>query len=109
MKRRTEAESIKIFKNAVRAGQPDLFAVSVPVSHSAVGLAIQLPSDCLCGSASAAVCRGTGLYPGELKCPKCGKHRGWVSCETFRFLSGTVDRFGNPTEPVLVRAGTDGQ
>jgi len=109
MKRRTEAEAVRIFKDAVRAGQPDLFAVSVPVSHSAVGLAVQLPSQCQCGSANAALCTGTGLYPGKLKCPKCGKHRGWVSHKTFRFLASTVDHFGKPTEPVLVRAGADEQ
>jgi hypothetical protein len=109
MKSRTERQAQKIFQEAVRGGQPDLFAVLALMSRSAIGLEVELPSTCQCGAHTAAVCSGTEPYPGELKCSKCGRHRGWVSDKTFRFLSGTIDRFGKPTEPVIVRASANGQ
>ena len=41
-----------------------------------------------------------GPHHARLECRGCGCHRGWLSGGTFRFLSGVIDNFGRPTEPI---------
>jgi hypothetical protein len=82
--------------------QLDLFAPTPRTS--AAGLDTMLPRACKCGAPYATVCPGKGAHSGEFRCPKCGRHRGWISRETSDFISGVVDRFGRPTEPLVVRA-----
>jgi hypothetical protein len=109
----SKTKNSKFLREAVHAAQLNLFATArtsdAPMSASSVGLEVKLPTKCKCGAPSAAICSGTETHPGELRCPKCGKHRGWMSHETFGFLSSVIDRFGSPTEPVIVRAGTNGK
>jgi hypothetical protein len=83
--------------------QIDFFAAAAAPSISPMGLEVKLPRTCKCGAPHATICSGKGPHCGELRCAKCGSHRGWVSRETFDFIAQVVDRFGPPTEPITVR------
>jgi hypothetical protein len=68
-----------------------------------LGMPAQLPDPCRCGSMLAAIEAGVGLHCAGLRCA-CGRHRGWVSGASHKFLTETVKRFGRPTKPVQIRA-----
>jgi hypothetical protein len=77
-------------------------AVTTP-SSSPVGLDVILPGQCHdCGSDTAIIGSSAGPHSARLKCCGCGRHRGWLSASTFRFLSDVIDNFGRPTEPITV-------
>jgi len=67
-----------------------------------LGLAVELPNLCHCGSILAAIEAGVGPHRAGLRCA-CGRHRGWVSTAAHKFLTETVKRFGRPTEPIGIR------
>jgi hypothetical protein len=46
---------------------------------------------------------GSGPHRSSLHCARCGRHCGWLSCESAKFLSDIITHFGRPTEPVRVR------
>jgi hypothetical protein len=55
-----------------------------------------LPDRCLCTSATAVVSTGDGAYCAELKCLSCGRHRGWLSEPTVRWIESVAAKFGAP-------------
>ena len=81
--------------------QPDLFGSTVG-STSLTGLEMVLPRACRCGATLATIGSSAGPHHASLKCG-CGAHRGWVSYETHQFLTGIIDTFGRPDQPVTVR------
>jgi len=46
---------------------------------------------------------GKGPHAGELLCSGCGRHRGWLSKETAKWIAAVVSKFGAPTAPMIVR------
>jgi hypothetical protein len=44
-----------------------------------------------------------GPHAGELICAGCGRHRGWLSTTTARWIERVATRFGAPATPVVVR------
>jgi hypothetical protein len=67
-----------------------------------LGLPVQLPDLCRCGSMLATIEVGCGPHRAGLRCA-CGRHRGWVSGVCHKFLTETVKRFGRPTESIRIR------
>ena len=68
------------------------------------GLLVQMPTACRCRNELAVVGPGKAMHAAALLCCGCGKHRGWVSHETHRFLTETVNKFGRPTAPIILRS-----
>ena len=46
-----------------------------------------------------------GPHAASLICATCGVHCGWLSHVTHKFLTETINRFGRPTEPIVIRGG----
>jgi hypothetical protein len=61
-----------------------------------------------CGSNIATIHIGRGPHAAELKCSDCGVHRGWLPQEAHTFIQKTAERFGVPTEPIILRDTTVG-
>jgi hypothetical protein len=49
------------------------------------------------------IAAGKGPHAGELNCADCGRHRGWLSKSTARWIKHVATRFGAPATPILVR------
>jgi hypothetical protein len=87
------------------SAQSDLFVTSP--STSPIGLTVALERrPCLCGAVTVTIGSSVGPHYAVLKCPACNRHRGWLSAETFHFLCDVIDRFGRPTEPIVVRTNS---
>src|SRR5262245_7695190 len=68
-----------------------------------IGLAIVMPTPCpRCNGVAATIGTGRGPHSASLMC-SCGRHLGWMSAQTFDFITEIVRRFGRPTEPIQVR------
>jgi hypothetical protein len=82
--------------------QLSMFGTVTTPSSSPIGLDVILPRQCDCGSDAAIVGSSAGPHHARLECRGCGRHRGWLSAGTFRFLSDVIDNFGRPTEAITV-------
>jgi hypothetical protein len=51
----------------------------------------------------ATVDHGRGVHCAGLRCSRCGRHRGWLPRQGFEFLTNLAQRFGAPTEPIILR------
>jgi hypothetical protein len=69
-----------------------------------IGLALQMPTPCICGAVTAGIEAGRGPHVAGLRCSACGKHRGWMSHEAHRFITAVAQKFGRPAGPIVVRA-----
>jgi hypothetical protein len=68
-----------------------------------LGLLVRLPHPCGCGSTLFEIAAGRGGHAAGLMC-KCGRYRGSISSESYKFLSAVVRLFGCPTAPIEIRA-----
>ena len=85
--------------------QLSMFDTVTTPSSSPIGLDVILPRQCHdCGSDTAIIGSSAGPHHARLECRGCGRHRGWLSAGTFRFLSDVIDNFGRPTEPIIVNS-----
>jgi hypothetical protein len=83
--------------------QPDLFGVTVP-STGILGLIVVPPSRCpSCSSPNATLGWSAGPHAARLTCTGCGRHRGWLSAESFGFIAEIANKFGRPTTPIVIR------
>lgn len=82
--------------------QRDLFGET---RNEPIGLVVQLPDTCYCGAIRATIGAGTGPHIASLRCVNCNKHRGWLSHQTFHFLTETIRLHGRPTRPIVIRRG----
>jgi hypothetical protein len=75
-----------------------------PDTNPIIGLAAKMPSPCGgCGSVNATIeSTGKGPHHGSLRC-NCGQFRGWVSKQTFDFVTGIIKQFGKPVEPIAIQ------
>ena len=96
--------SISALSTSRKAEQLALFEEATAISTSAVvGLRVILPGRfCICGHNIAAIGSSRGPHHASLICSRCGVHRGWVSGETYRFISTIIDTIGRPVEPINV-------
>jgi hypothetical protein len=87
--------------------QLDLFRtlspLPLPPRDRTYGLTVQLPKLCRCRGQFASISTGGGPHAASLICCKCGVQRGWVSHATHKFLTEIVNKFGRPTEPIVLR------
>jgi hypothetical protein len=86
--------------------QTDLFG-GAPNPNPVVGLSAKLPDrPCRqCGSTDATIeSTGHGPHHGSLRCG-CGEFRGWLSKETYTFVTATIQKFGKLTEPIIIQRG----
>ncbi len=51
----------------------------------------------------ARIVEGKGPHFGELRCAKCGKHRGWLSREIANFILTVINKWGAPSTPIVLR------
>src|SRR6516165_8170020 len=61
-----------------------------------------------CGSNIATIHIGRGPHAAELRCAACGAHRGWLPQEAHAFIKKTAEKFGAPTDPIILRDSTIG-
>ena len=90
--------------------QLDLFIATESVVESAstlLGLSVRLdrPSDrdYPCHSNICVIGAARKPHAGELLCAICGRHRGWISKSTARWIASVIGRFGAPATPIIVR------
>ena len=50
----------------------------------------------------ATINSGKGPHGAELRCARCGRHRGWLPKQATEFLATVSDRFGDP-DPIILR------
>jgi len=43
------------------------------------------------------------MHAAELRCARCGRHRGWLPKQAVDFINATAARFSPPKEPIIVR------
>jgi hypothetical protein len=84
------------------SSQALLFPELAPPSSSVIGLEVILPRPCWCGDCIAVVGSSCGPHHASFECGHCGIHRGWMSGETYRFISTIIDTIGRPLEPIRV-------
>jgi hypothetical protein len=84
------------------SSQALLFPELTSPSSSVIGLEVILPRSCQCGESIAVIGSSRGPHHALLICSRCGVHRGWVSGETYRFISTIIDTIGRPVEPINV-------
>jgi hypothetical protein len=68
-----------------------------------VGLVVDLQDACACGTNLAVIGAGSGPHLASLRCQACDHHRGWVSRQSYNFLTKTTEQFGRTDEPIKVR------
>jgi hypothetical protein len=73
----------------------------------AFGLRVRLETHrrCKCGSDIAVVGRGREPHAAQLRCNRCGAHRGWLSHGTANWITTIINKFGAPTTPIVLRRG----
>jgi hypothetical protein len=69
-----------------------------------VGLTVDLEDPCKwCRTHLVIIGAGKGPHLASLKCKACGEHRGWMSRQSYTFLTKTTEQFGRTSEPIKVR------
>jgi hypothetical protein len=86
---------------------PELFGSVLPASLR-VALERSIDQAKPCCQNVALIHPGKGQHAAELRCTDCGAHRGWLPQEAHAFIKKTAERFGVPTEPVVLRDTTIG-
>jgi hypothetical protein len=80
------------------ASQEERPACKHDQAPSIVGLAVQIPSPCRCGSRVATI-----VADHALQCAECAGRRNRLSERTVRFLTEVVRCFGEPDRPIILR------
>ena len=88
--------------------QNDVFGATIASSNPIVGLHGKLPSrpGRSCGSIDVTIeSAGRAMHHGSLRCG-CGQFRGWLSKQTYEFLTATITKIGKPTEPIEIHTNS---
>jgi hypothetical protein len=84
--------------------QSDLFGpITPPSSNPLIGLAVVLPTPCRCGSVTATIGSSKNQHAAACRCTNCGSFTRWLSAEVVSFISETIQQFGPPSEPIILR------
>src|SRR5262245_19044439 len=76
-------------------------------TNDLIGLAVRMPTLCpRCCNTLASVGAARGPHAASLMCV-CGRQLGWMSHETYAFLSTTVRQLSRPTSPIQIRRKYD--
>jgi hypothetical protein len=88
----------------------DLFgSVTAPSTNPLIGLPIILPAPCRCGSEQATIGSSKGLHAAACRCTTCGGFVRWLPAEAVNFIRETINQFGPPREPIILRDITTGE
>ena len=80
-------------------GQGDLFG-----ANPLAGIHVKLGRRCECGADTLCIVGATSkIHAALLACPHCNRSAGWLSKEAAGFIAAIIEKFGRPTEPVMVR------
>ena len=82
--------------------QLNLFAAADPLA----GLAVHIGRSCPCGGETFHVGVPRGPHRAELRCTQCDRHGGWLPHAAASFIEKTIQQFGRPTQPIVVRPFT---
>jgi hypothetical protein len=103
------SSSANVIPFPVRYYRPldDLFAnpTSTAPSTGIVGLAVKmLHRPCrTCGCTDFIIGSSAAMHCARLTCAGCDAFGGWMSQGAFTFTRMTIEKFGRPTEPIIVR------
>ena len=84
------------------------FNKALPSTSPIAGLTVRLEdgTPCRnCGCCEAVIGSSVGPHEARLNCWRCNGHRGWVSQRTASWITSVVERFGPPSEAILIRPG----
>jgi hypothetical protein len=87
----------------VSAADDAAFPPEVSALEILIGVSVQLPDQCRCGSSITIV--SAGLHRGALHCATCQASRGWLPREAANFISEIISTFGPLTAPITIRHG----
>jgi hypothetical protein len=77
------------------------------MSNELIGLRIKLErtidKPCACGETAVSVGEGAGPHIASLRCTGCDCHRGWLPKVIASFLTETIGRFGQLTDPIVMQ------
>jgi hypothetical protein len=90
---------------ATALSSTETFAPLGKIANPLIGITVKLPDTCKCGSPLAVIGPAVVPHRASLHCQECRQFRGWVSNESFRFVSKIVEQFGKPIEPILIHRG----
>ena len=80
-------------------GQDDLFG-----GNPLAGVHVKLGRRCECGADTLCIVGATSkIHAAMLACPHCNRNAGWLSKDAASFIISVIEKFGRPTEPVVVR------
>jgi hypothetical protein len=82
--------------------------VSVPPAPQVVRVDRSADRERPCCENLATIRPGKGPHGAELRCARCGRHRGWLPKQATEFLDGIANRFDNPAEPAVLRDNSIG-
>jgi hypothetical protein len=81
----------------------DLLDLVAPHPDPLHNLLVRLSDRCRCGQETARIGEGAGPHCASLRCYDCGHHRGRLSHEAGNFVLNIIEKFGAPTEPIVLR------
>ena len=102
-------EQLDLFGAAASSNHITIEAVnSIEAStNSIIGLLVRIERVNKCRRSNcrkvAFIGSGNAMHHGSLRCEQCGKHLGWLSKQSYDFITETRRLFGRPTEPIVVR------
>lgn len=71
------------------------------------GLSVELPDKCPnCYGVIATVGPGREPHKASLRCTTCGRHRGWLSLQTWSFIHELAAKVAAPMTPIKIRRGS---
>jgi hypothetical protein len=68
-----------------------------------IGLKVQMPRACRCGSRVAIIGSSSGPHEHRLDCAQCGTWCRWLGARDAAFITKIASTFGCPTTPIVVR------
>jgi hypothetical protein len=84
---------------------PPSSALSTPSSALSpiIGLKVQMPRACRCGSYVAIIGSSNGPHEHRLDCAWCGTWCRWLGARDAAFIAKIASTFGCPTAPIVIR------
>jgi hypothetical protein len=76
---------------------------SSPSASPIVGMKVQLPKACTCGSHLGVIGSSTGPHAKRVTCDSCGTFRQWLGRAEAAFVTEVSAKFGCPPAPIVLR------
>ena len=89
--------------------EPPASPSSSPSASPIVGMKVQLPKACTCGSFLGVIGSSTGPHANRVTCDACNVFRQWLGDREADFLTAISEKFGCPSSPIILRGERDGR